>query len=105
MDIEIQSVVVELQAQQCLRLCGAAGVRIVCRSGTLWVTQAGVWRDDFLYPDAVLALETSGLTLVQAMAPATFAIESPVRPPRPRSPAIPFPWSAVLATGWARRRC
>lgn len=96
MDIEIKSAVVELQGQQCLRLRGAAGVRIGCRSGTLWVTQESVLRDDFLYPGAVLVLETTGVTLVQAMAPATFAIESAAR-------QKDSPLRALWLAAWAAR--
>lgn len=102
MDIEFKSAAVELRAQQCLRLSQAAGVRIVCRSGTLWVTQAGVSRDDFLYPGAVLELEASGVTLVQAMTPATLAIESPLRR---KASALGSLWLAAWAArpGFSRR--
>jgi len=46
MKVEIENAAIELDPAQSLRLKGAAGVRIVCRSGTVWVTQEGVLRDE-----------------------------------------------------------
>jgi hypothetical protein len=57
---------VDLLPQQMLRLRGHAGTRLMCRSGTLWITQEGVLRDDFLCAGEALCVESSGLILAQA---------------------------------------
>jgi len=79
MKVEIESAAIELDPAQSLRLKGAAGVRIVCRSGIVWVTQEGVLRDDFLRPGEALTLRSRGVTLAQAMDRALISIEA--RPP------------------------
>ena len=76
MKVEIENAAIELDPAQSLRLKGAAGVRIVCRSGTVWVTQEGVLRDDFLRPGEALTLRSRGVTLVQAMGRASISIEA-----------------------------
>ena len=67
MKVEIENAAIELEPAQSLRLKAAADVRIVCRSGTVWVTQEGVLRDDFLRPGEALTLRSRGVTLVQAV--------------------------------------
>ena len=79
MKVEIANAAIELEPAQSLRLKGAAGVRIICRSGTVWVTQEGVLRDDFLRRGEALALRSRGVTLVQAMDRALILIEAPRR--------------------------
>ena len=76
MKVEFENAAIELKPAQLLRLKGAAGVRIVCQSGTVWVTQEGVLRDDFLRPGEALALRSRGVTLAQAMGRASLAIEA-----------------------------
>ncbi len=76
MKVAIENAVIELESAQMLRLDRAAGVRIVCRGGTVWVTQEGVPRDDFLRTGEVLTLRSQGLTLAQAMGHALISIEA-----------------------------
>jgi len=76
MKVEIGNAAIELKQAQLLRLKGAAGVRIVCRSGTVWVTQEGVLRDDFLSPGEALTLHSRGVTLAQAVGRALLSIEA-----------------------------
>lgn len=76
MKVEIENAAIELDPAQSLRLKDAAGVRIVCRSGTVWVTQEGVLRDDFLRPGEALTLGSRGVTLAQAMGRALISIEA-----------------------------
>lgn len=76
MKVEIGNAAIELEPAQLLRLKGAAGVRIVCQSGTVWVTQEGVLRDDFLRPGEGLTLRSRGVTLVQGMGRALISIEA-----------------------------
>jgi hypothetical protein len=79
MKVEFENAAIELTPAQLLRLKGAAGVRIVCRSGTVWVTQEGVLHDDFLRPGDALTLRSRGVTLAQAVGRALLSIEA--RPP------------------------
>jgi hypothetical protein len=79
MKVEIENAAIELDPAQLLRLKGASGVRIVCRSGTVWVTQEGVLRDDFLRPGETLTLRSRGVTLAQAVGRALLSIEAPPR--------------------------
>jgi DUF2917 family protein len=76
MKVEIENAAIELEPAQLLRLKGAAGVRIVCRSGTVWVTQEGVVRDDFLRPGEAMTLHSRGVTLAQALGRALLLIEA-----------------------------
>ncbi|HEV8644541.1 MAG TPA: DUF2917 domain-containing protein [Burkholderiales bacterium] len=76
MKVEIENAAIELEPAQLLRLKSAAGVRIVCRSGTVWVTQEGVLRDDFLRPGKALTLRSRGVTLAQAVDRALLSIEA-----------------------------
>ncbi len=76
MKVEFENAAIELKPAQLLRLKGAAGVRIVCRSGTVWVTQEGVLRDDFLRPGEALTLHSRGGTLAQAVGRALLSIEA-----------------------------
>jgi len=76
MKVEIENAAIELEPTQLLRLKSAAGVRIVCRSGTVWVTQEGVLRDDFLRPGEALTLRSRGVTLAQSMGRALLSIEA-----------------------------
>ena len=76
MKLELENAAIELQPAQLLRLKGAAGVRIVCRSGTVWVTQEGVLRDYFLRPGEAMTLRSRGMTLAQALGRALLSIEA-----------------------------
>ncbi len=76
MKVEIENAAIELEPAQLLRLKGAAGVRMVCRSGTVWVTQEGVPRDDFLSAGEAMTLSSRGVTLAQALGRALLSIEA-----------------------------
>jgi len=60
------------------RLRGVSGVRLICRRGTVWITQEGLVRDDFLSAGESLVLVSSGLTLIESIgqAGASLAIEA-----------------------------
>jgi hypothetical protein len=94
MKVELANAAIELKPAQWLRLRGAAGVRIVCRSGTVWVTQEGVLRDDFLRSSEALTLRSRGVTLVQAEGRAMISIEA-----RPRISAATATLSALPIAG------
>lgn len=59
--------VLELLPRQVLRLQAAAGVTIHCDEGTLWVTQEGLARDDFLSAGESLCIVSDGVTLAEAI--------------------------------------
>ncbi len=67
MNLSLHDGVVELLPGQILRLRAASGVSIGCDGGTLWVTQEGRTRDDFLSAGDALGITSAGLTLVEAM--------------------------------------
>ncbi len=94
MKVGIENAAIELEPGQWLRLKGAAGVRIVCRSGTVWVTQEGVLRDDFLRSREALTLCSRGVTLVQAEGRAMISIAA-----RPRINAATATLSALPVAG------
>ena len=59
--------VVDLRPAQILRLRVASGVIIRCDSGTVWITQEGRARDDFLSAGDSLCIASSGITLVETI--------------------------------------
>ncbi len=59
--------VLELLPLQILRLRAGAGVTISCDSGTFWVPQEGVTRDDFLAAGESLCITSAGVTLAEAV--------------------------------------
>ena len=67
MKTALQNSVLELPLAQILRLRGAAGKTISCEGGTLWVTQEGRLRDDFLSAGQWLCIASAGTTLVEAV--------------------------------------
>jgi len=68
--------VVDVLPQQMLRLRAHAGTTLTCQSGTLWITQEGVLRDDFLSAGESLCIESPGLVLAQVagLSPARLAL-------------------------------
>ena len=79
-----QNSVLELRRAQILRLQGAAGKSISCEAGTLWVTQEGRMRDDFLSAGQSLCIASAGTTLVEAVggAPARLKLHARCAPER-----------------------
>ena len=63
--------VLELLPKQVLRLQAAAGVTIHCDQGTLWVTQEGLARDDFLSAGESLCIVSDGVTLAETIGTTT----------------------------------
>jgi len=71
MKTPLQNSALELRPAQILRLHRAAGKTISCEGGTLWVTQEGRLRDDFLSAGQSLRIASAGMTLVEAVGGAT----------------------------------
>ena len=84
MKTALRNSVLELPLAQILRLRGAAGNTISCESGTLWVTQEGRLRDDFLSVGQSLCIASAGTTLVEAVggAPARLRLHARCAPAR-----------------------
>lgn len=84
MKTALQNSVLELPLARILRLRGAAGKTISCEGGTLWVTQEGRLRDDFLSAGQSLCIVCAGTTLVEAVgdAPAKLKLHAGCAPDR-----------------------
>ena len=93
MQIEISSSTLTLSPGGLLAVQDAAGSRVLCRSGILWVTQEGEVKDSIVRAGEVLtirkpgrtivtALEDSSLTLIGADIPAASIQRQRVRAPR-----------------------
>lgn len=74
--VDIERVTMDLERMQIIRLRAVRGVRLSCRRGSLWVTQEGVARDDFLVPGVSQVIETDGMVVVEAMLPSSLTIDS-----------------------------
>lgn len=79
MKLDIERATMDLEKLQIIRLRGARGVRLSCGRGSLWVTQEGVARDDFLVPGASQVVETDGTVVIEAMTPSSLTIDSEKR--------------------------
>ncbi|HVY07643.1 MAG TPA: DUF2917 domain-containing protein [Burkholderiales bacterium] len=93
MKIDLHDGMFELRPSQLLRLRGAAGTRIRCESGVLWVTQEGRLRDDFLCAGQSLLLVSNGMTVVEAVGEleARIRLQAPVGPEQYTSALQPRP--------------
>lgn len=76
MKVDIERATMDLERMQIIRLRGARGVRLSCREGSLWVTQEGLARDDFLVPGVSQVIETDGVVVIEAMRASSFTIDS-----------------------------
>jgi hypothetical protein len=76
MKVDIASADMNLGQAQLLKLRGAKGVRLACRSGMLWVTQENVRRDDFLAAGATLVVETEGVVVIEALELSRLGVEA-----------------------------
>ena len=65
---------VELNAQQSLRIGPSTGRRIICLSGVVWLTREGDHRDTILAPGEFLDV-ARGLTVMTALEPTRLRIE------------------------------
>ena len=65
---------VQLADGQTLRVVDGAGTTVTCKEGTLWVTEENQPRDLVLEAGTRVRLKRAGLTLIQALTPATLSI-------------------------------
>ncbi len=75
MRIELRNAgAVHLGDGQTLRVMDGAGTTVMCKEGTVWVTEENQQRDVVLEAGACVRLKRAGLTLIQALSPATLTI-------------------------------
>ena len=75
MRIELKiSGAVRLTDGQTLRVVDGAGTTVTCKEGTVWVTEENQPRDVVLEAGACVRPKRAGLTLIQALSPATLSI-------------------------------
>ncbi len=65
---------VHLDDGQTLRVVDGAGSTVTCKEGAVWVTEEDQPRDVVLEAGACVRLKRAGLTLIQALTPATLSI-------------------------------
>lgn len=70
----------EVRRKQVLSLRDAAGARLRCTRGSLWLTQEGGGQDIVLTPGECFTVERGGLTLVNALKDGSLLIASAPRP-------------------------
>ena len=70
MQLNIQAPMLALAEGQVLTLDDAAGLRILARSGTVWITEEGSPRDHIVRAGDTLIVARGGRTVVQAIAAA-----------------------------------
>ncbi|MEJ8835896.1 DUF2917 domain-containing protein [Ramlibacter sp. AN1133] len=98
---------ITLPARQLFEITDAAGVRILCTAGSLWLTLDHDPRDVVLQPGDSFEAEAPRRLLIYAFEPSTFALAgAPLRNvrhriSRNRSTAIASPgvWTATRAAG------
>jgi hypothetical protein len=96
---------VSLPARQLFEITDAAGVRILCTAGSLWLTLDHDTRDVVLGPGDSFEAETPRRALLYAFEPSTFALvaapgrQAPDRPAKGRPGALRWRgiWAATRA--------
>ena len=77
MQIDISSSTITLAPAGLLAVQDGAGTRVLCRSGTLWVTQEGEVRDSILSAGEILTIRKPGRTVISALEAASLALFGP----------------------------
>ena len=74
MQLNVKAPVLALAAGQVLTLDNAEGLRILARSGTVWITEEGNPRDHIVRAGDTLIVARGGRTVVQAIDPAWISL-------------------------------
>jgi hypothetical protein len=74
MELSTRKPVLALELGQVVTLDDAAGHSIRTRSGTVWVTEEGNFKDFIVGPGEVLVVKAGGRTVLQALQPACISI-------------------------------
>lgn len=91
-----------LNHKEIVRIPHAAGARVLCRSGSLWITQDGETQDLLLGPNEEVQLTRPGDALIYALEPSSVLIERQAERLAPASgvaSADPS-WVQALALRW-----
>ena len=88
MKIRIEPGSICLARNQTLEIEQPLGFRIVCRSGSLWITQDGDQRDIIVESGDAFEFDRPGVAIVNAFKPATVSVEPVPRGHAPRHPAL-----------------
>jgi hypothetical protein len=83
MNIKFDCADVHLQPRQVLRVYDAAGARVQCVQGALWVTQHSDFEDHLVDTGDAFTLDRSGLALIHALTPAELVLCEPAPQPAP----------------------
>ncbi|HEX7952615.1 MAG TPA: DUF2917 domain-containing protein [Burkholderiales bacterium] len=77
MNIDISSSTITLAPGSLISVWDGAGTRVLCRSGSLWVTQEGERKDAVVRSGEVLTISRSGRTVISALEGASLALYAP----------------------------
>jgi hypothetical protein len=77
MHIEISRSTITLARDSLLAVRDGTGIRIICRSGSLWITQEGDITDTIVGPTDSFTLRKPGLTLVTALQSSSLTLMGP----------------------------
>lgn len=77
MQIEIRSSTLTLSPSSVLSVQDGTGTRVLCRTGSLWVTQEGEVKDSVVRTGEVLTIQRSGRTVISALETSTLMLLGP----------------------------
>ena len=88
--------------REIVRIPHAAGARMYCRRGSVWITQDGEAQDWVLGPDEEVQLTRAGDALIYALEPSSVLIERQAErlPSAPTNEAMDPSWVQTLAMRW-----
>jgi Protein of unknown function (DUF2917) len=79
MKIQLTQSEIRLGKKQLLTVTGGKGQPVVCRKGSIWITQDGDVRDVVLREGESFTLDRAGPAIVQSFEPAAFCLGKPAR--------------------------
>lgn len=77
MNIDINSSTITLTPGSLVSVRDGAGTRVLCRSGSLWVTQEGELKDTVVRAGEILTIGKPGRTVISALEGASLALYAP----------------------------
>jgi hypothetical protein len=77
MNIHISSSTITLAPGSLISVWDGNGARVLCRTGTLWVTQEGERKDAVVRAGEALTISRSGRTVISALEGASLALYAP----------------------------
>ena len=77
MQIEATRSIVTLARDGLLGVRDGAGTRIVCCSGSLWITQEGDVKDAIIGPNDAFTIRKAGLTIITALQSSSLTLIGP----------------------------